>query len=158
MSKSVLVMETPEKGCVSCLIGQNHSNSLEACIYCPIAEKCVLDEKAETIPDWCPLMDLHIRYIVQNGDITITDRDGKILPWVPPKEWKQQINNALEDTITFSDESFFWEGEWTGGTVSDSDYRNGFYQYMNENKDNVFKITSVGGPYTLIPHFEILGK
>ena len=29
MSKSVLVMETPEKGCVSCLIGQNHSNSLE---------------------------------------------------------------------------------------------------------------------------------
>lgn len=26
------------------------------------------------------------------------------------------------------------------------------------NKDNVFKITSVGGPYTLIPHFEILGK
>lgn len=23
---------------------------------------------------------------------------------------------------------------------------------------NVFKITSVGGPYTLIPHFEILGK
>ena len=29
---------------------------------------------------------------------------------------------------------------------------------MNENEDNVFKITSVGGPYTLIPHFEILGK
>lgn len=77
---------------------------------------------------------------------------------MPPKEWKQQINNALEDTITFSDESFFWEGEWAGGTVSDGDYRNGFYQYMNENRDNVFKITSVGGPYTLIPHFEILGK
>lgn len=101
---------------------------------------------------------LHIRYTVQNGDITITDKDGKILPYVPQKEWKQQINNALEDTITFSDESFFWEGEWTGGTISDGDYRNGFYQYMNENKDNVFKITSVGGPYTLIPHFEILGK
>lgn len=65
MSKSVLVMETPEKGCVSCLIGQNHSNSLEACIYCPIAEKCVLDEKAETIPDWCPLMDLPEK---DNGD------------------------------------------------------------------------------------------
>ena len=85
-------------------------------------------------------------------------KNGKILPWVPPKEWKMQINNALEDTITFSDESFFWEGEWTGGTVTDGDYRSGFYQYMNENKDNVFKITSVGGPYALIPHFEILGK
>ena len=101
---------------------------------------------------------LHIRYTVQNGDIIITDKNGKILPWVPPKEWKRQINNALEDTITFSDESFFWEGKWTGGTITDGDYRNGFYQYMNENKDNVFKITSVGGPYTLIPHFEILGK
>ena len=78
--------------------------------------------------------------------------------WIPPKEWKGQINNALEDTITFSDESFFWEGEWTGGTVIDSDYLSGFYQYMNQNKDNVFKITSAGGPYTLIPHFEILGK
>lgn len=109
-------------------------------------------------PDVTDNAQLHIRYTVQNGDITITDKDGKILPYVPQKEWKQQINNALEDTITFSDESFFWEGEWTGGTISDGDYRNGFYQYMNENKDNVFKITSVGGPYTLIPHFEILGK
>ena len=46
---------------------------------------------------------LHIRYTVQNGDITITDKDGKILPWMPVKEWKRKINNALEDTITFSD-------------------------------------------------------
>ena len=45
MSKSVLVIDTPEHGCVSCLIGQNHSNSLETCIYCPIAGKCVLDKK-----------------------------------------------------------------------------------------------------------------
>lgn len=58
MSKSVLVMDTPERGCVSCLIGQNHSNSLETCIYCPIAERCVLDKEAETIPDWCPLRPL----------------------------------------------------------------------------------------------------
>ena len=28
---------------------------------------------------------LHIRYTVQNDDITITDKDGKILPWVQPK-------------------------------------------------------------------------
>jgi hypothetical protein len=27
MSKSVLVIDTPEHGCISCLIGQNHSNS-----------------------------------------------------------------------------------------------------------------------------------
>ena len=58
-------------------------------------------------PDATDNAQLHIRYTVQNGDITITDKDGKILPWVPSKEWKRQINNALEDTITFSDESFF---------------------------------------------------
>ena len=58
MSKSVLVIDTPEHGCISCLIGQNHSNSLETCIYCPIAEKCVLDKEAEAIPDWCPLKPL----------------------------------------------------------------------------------------------------
>lgn len=58
-------------------------------------------------PDATDNAQLHVRYAVQNGDITITDKDGKILPWVPSKEWKRQINNALEDTITFSDESFF---------------------------------------------------
>ena len=42
--------------------------------------------------------------------------------------------------------------------VVDDDYRDGFYQYMNNNRDNVYKITSVGGPYTVIQHFEILGK
>lgn len=54
----LLVIDTPEHGCVSCLIDRNHSNSLETCIYCPIAGKSALDEKAEIIPDWCPLMDL----------------------------------------------------------------------------------------------------
>ena len=58
MSKSVLVIDTPEHGCISCLIGRNHSNILETCIYCPIVGKCVLDEEAETIPDWCPLKPL----------------------------------------------------------------------------------------------------
>ena len=58
MSKSVLAIDTPEHGCVSCLIGRNHSNYLETCIYCPIAGKSALDEEAEIIPDWCPLKPL----------------------------------------------------------------------------------------------------
>ena len=110
-------------------------------------------------PDATDNAQLHVRYTVQNGDITITDKDGKILPWVPPKEWKKQTNDLLSKTLTFSPESdFFLEGEWDKGVVNDDDYRGGFYQYMNQNKDNVFKITSVGGPYNLIPHFEILAK
>lgn len=65
MSKSVLVIDTPEKGCMSCPIGQDHSNMLETCISCPIAGKSALDEESKTIPDWCPLMDLPEK---DNGD------------------------------------------------------------------------------------------
>ena len=58
MSKSVLVMDTPERGCISCSIGQNDSNCRITRIYCPIAEETAFDEEAETIPDWCPLKSL----------------------------------------------------------------------------------------------------
>lgn len=47
--KSVLMIDAPEHGCVSCLIGRNHSNCLEICIYCPIAGKSALDEEAEIL-------------------------------------------------------------------------------------------------------------
>lgn len=102
---------------------------------------------------------LHIRFSDSNGQKVIADKGGAKLPWLLPKAWKHQTNELLDQTITFSpDTDFFWEGEWTGGEVNDDDYRGGFYQYMNQSKDHVFKITSVGGPYTVIPHFEILGK
>lgn len=71
MKKSVLVMDSPEKGCISCLIGRNQSNCLETCICCPIAGKVALNEEAETIPDWCPLKPLPERMKVTgiyNGD------------------------------------------------------------------------------------------
>lgn len=102
--------------------------------------------------------ELHIRVNFLNEKEHVSDKSHTMIPWLSPKAWKNQTNDLLAETITFSPECFFWQGEWTGGVVTDSDYRNGFYQYMNSSKDNVFKITSVGGPYTLIPHFEILGK
>lgn len=111
-------------------------------------------------PDTADNAQLHILYGTnQSGQKVIADKDSNVIPWIPPKEWKKQTNDFLSKTLTFSPESdFFWEGEWDKGIVSDDDYRGGFYQYMNQSKDNVFKITSVGGPYSLIPHFEILGK
>lgn len=102
--------------------------------------------------------ELHIRVNFLNEKEHVSDKNHVMIPWLSPKAWKNQTNDLLAETITFSPECFFWQGEWAGGVVADSDYRNGFYQYMNSNKDNVFKITSVGGPYTVIPHFEILGK
>ena len=55
MSKSVLVIETPEN-CYDCPIGQDCSNILEASLFC--AGKCVIDKEAATIPNWCPLKPL----------------------------------------------------------------------------------------------------
>lgn len=81
------------------------------------------------------------------------------VPYLAPKEWLAQTNDSLAESIAFNPETdFFWAGEWTDGAVNDANYREGFYQYMNKRKEHVYKITSVGGPYSLIPHFEILGK
>ena len=55
-----------------------------------------------------------------------------------------------------------FQSEIDKGTVNDADYQDrryeGFYAYMNANKDSVYKITSASDPYTVIPHFEIMGK
>lgn len=64
--KSVLMIDAPEHGCVSCLIGRNHSNCLEICIYCPIAGKSALDEEAEIIPEWCQLKPLPEKNTTEN--------------------------------------------------------------------------------------------
>ena len=111
-------------------------------------------------PDTADNAQLHILYgINQSGQKVIADKDSNAIPWLSPKEWRKQTNDILSETLTFSPEDdFFWEGEWDKGIVNDNDYHGGFYQYMNQNKDNVFRITSVGGPYTLIPHFEVLAK
>lgn len=92
---------------------------------------------------------LHIRYQRAGNEITVA---GK--PWMAPKEW-----DKTEDALTFNpDGDFFWKGEWTGGIVSDLDYApDGFYSHMNREKDYVFAISSVA-KYSVIPHFEIMGK
>lgn len=107
--------------------------------------------------------ELHIAYTEKDGQKVITDAAGKDLIWLPPKAWAKQVNDDLSDSITFNPTTdFFWKGEWTGGSpVNDEDYADrlaeGFYAYMNRENDFVFLITTAGGPYTVIPHFEILG-
>lgn len=94
---------------------------------------------------------LHIRYQMDDGEIRVA---GK--PWMPPKEW-----DKTEDSITFTTGNafdFFWKGEWTGGITTDAEYLDeGFYNYMNRTRDYVFAITSVA-MYSVIPHFEIMGR
>jgi hypothetical protein len=90
---------------------------------------------------------LHIRYQKSGESIFIADK-----PWMPPKQWDRTI-----DSITIAPGDFFWNGEWEGGIASDSDYTEGFYDWMNKNRDYVFSITSAA-MYSVIPHFEVMGR
>lgn len=83
MSKSVLVIDTPEN-CISCSISRDCSNILETCTFCPIAGKSVLDGEAESIPDWCPLMDLPEK---DNGDYPANTFDAGFV-----EGWNQCID------------------------------------------------------------------
>ena len=115
-------------------------------------------------PDSTDNAQLHIPFWVKNGRKIIVDTVGKELPWLPPKEWNRQVNDLLPDSITFNPSTdFFMVGAWDGDSpVNDADYTDrryeGFYAFMNTEKDFVYLISSVGGPYAIIPHFEILGK
>ena len=111
---------------------------------------------AKTGLDSADTAKLHIEY--HSGDNTVMVGD---LPWLPPKEWEKQPNDELSESITFDSGDFFMEGEYSTDQIKDSDYTDrvngGFYDHINKRHDYVFLITNVGGPYTLIPHFEIGG-
>ena len=84
--------------------------------------------------------------------------DGK--EYLQPKEWDRQTNDRLSDTITFTPGEkfdFFYLGEYSEEPISDDDYMEGFYDFMNSTYDGVYAITSVA-KLDLIPHFEITGK
>jgi hypothetical protein len=100
---------------------------------------------------------LHIRYRNQDGNKMIGEK-----PWLPPKRWENLLD--CSKAITFTDGNrfdFFWLGDWGNeDPVTDIEYVSDtdFYTYMNKTHDFVFAISSIGGPYSVIPHFEIMGK
>ena len=98
---------------------------------------------------------VNVRYENVNGKAFV---DGK--EYFQPKEWDRQTNDRLSHTITFTPGEkfdFFYIGEYSEEPISDDDYMEGFYDYMNSTFDGVYAITSVA-KLDLIPHFEITGK
>lgn len=80
--------------------------------------------------------------------------------YLTPKEWDRQTNDLLPETITFTPGEkfdFIYVGEWSEDAISDEDYTEGFYDYMNSEHDGVYAITSIA-KYDVIPHFEVVGK
>lgn len=99
---------------------------------------------------------LHVRYSRDGNSKLVC---GK--PWLPPKEWQALSNPATAITFAIGTQfDFFWLGDWGNeDPVYDADYSDtGFYTHMNKTHDFVFAVSSVCGPYSVIPHFEIMGK
>lgn len=99
---------------------------------------------------WCS-----IPYAVNGDDIYV---NGK--RYLGPIAWEKQINDDLPNTLTFCEgKDLILKGVWTGDSIIKSaDYsRQGFYDYLLRNYDDVYIVSSVG-KYDLIPHFEVRGK
>lgn len=98
---------------------------------------------------------MNVKYRLVDGNIMIEDN-----PYLPPKEWENQTNNKLPESITFSSEGnqfdFFMLGDY-GSEEPILDEYGEFYSDMQKKCDYVFAITSVA-KYSVIPHFEITGK
>ena len=100
---------------------------------------------------------LNIRYVPDGEKKKIGGKQ-----WLPPKVWQGLADPS--QALTFAAGTsfdFFWLGDWgSESPVKDADYAvdMDFYTYLNRTHDYVFVISSVGGPYSVIPHFEILGK
>ena len=99
---------------------------------------------------------LNIHYHTVDGQVFV---DGK--PYLPSKEWERQTNDMLAESITFAsgtDFDFFMLGEYpVKEPIKDEDFKNGFFEEVKKEYDYVFSITSVA-KYSVIPHFEIMGK
>lgn len=99
---------------------------------------------------------LNVKYHSGGDTVMVGDKQ-----WLSPKEWKKQSEDLLSRSITFAtgkeEFDFFYAGEWESEEpIADDDY-NGFYSHMNKTYDNVFSITSVA-KFSMIPHFEVVGK
>ena len=98
---------------------------------------------------------LHVRYQNISGKMMIEGKE-----YLTEKAWNVQDSSDRSNTITFSEgKDFFVRGEYLENPLPDDGYgEEGFYTHMKNTYDDCYMINTVGGPYTLIPHFEIGGK
>lgn len=92
-----------------------------------------------------------------NSDKSIKTKAG-VKGYLSPKAY--QKCDAPEEYITFSpDKDFIYCDEWpdTEPVSDDECFDSGFYQKVNTEYDEVYKINSAAS-YGLIPHFEIGGS
>lgn len=96
---------------------------------------------------------------VQNEGNASADKAGLHIPfredYRKPKEWKN--SEEKESTFTLAEDDFFIEGSFDMGAVEDDNYPNGLFEYMKQQYDDVYNITSINR-YKVISHFEVGGN
>lgn len=103
---------------------------------------------------------MHVKYKLKEGNMFVSVSENEDKQLVFPKEYQRAKDKS--NLITFQNENdFFIIGTFPESIVDDNDYcenaTNGFQDYMCENYDNVFTITT-SDYFTMIPHVEIGGK
>lgn len=82
------------------------------------------------------------------------DAGKMVKPYLPPKEWKELPEDEKAEYFTFTPaEDFFVRGNCTGATLPES----GAYQWMQDNYDDCYKVTTIDKYEDVLPHFEIGG-
>ena len=117
-----------------------------------IVDKAVINAKYGEVSKDNAVM--NVKYHFVDSNIMVGDK-----LYLPPKEWERQVNDDLPKSITFTsgnDFDFFMSGDY-GSEEPIIDENGRFYSDMQKEYDNVFAITSVA-KYSVIPHFEIVGK
>ncbi len=149
------------------LFNRYHSNTTGDTWYPHVLHNVNLNtDKANIVATYGQESTDSAKLIVHYKEISIDDNKAIViedLPFMPPKEWSKQTNDKLADSITFNDDAqlfdFFVVGDLGyNEPILDEDYKKGFYNVMNNKFDYCYAITSVGGPYKIIPHFELLAK
>ena len=100
---------------------------------------------------------VNVRYMNIDGKKMIEGKE-----YLTPKIWDAQVVEELPNTLTFTPDSekfdFFLVGEYDDSQpINDDDYPDGFFDYISNQFDYVFAITSVS-EFSVIPHFELTGK
>ncbi len=75
-------------------------------------------------------------------------------PYIEPKAWAALAEEEKQKYFTFVPaEDFFVKGDCTGATLPE----NGAFQWMQDNYDDCYKVTTIDKYEDILPHFEVGG-
>lgn len=144
------------------LFNRYQSRSLGDTWYPTVIENVdVVEDRASIVAsqgtDTSDSAKVHVKYTNADGHISVA---GKT--YLDPLEWAKVLTDELDQYVTFKSGNafdFILVGAYEDlSPISDEDYTEGFYNYMNAHNDRVYAISSVSSPYKLIPHFEIMAR